>query len=71
MKTFYLEEYLNTINGLPDDLKKNFDKMLKLEQKNNDLTNDVVLLITADRGVSLENAPEDRSGAHGQTTYVV
>ena len=41
MKTFYLEEYLNTINGLPDDLKKNFDKMLKLEQKNNDLTNDI------------------------------
>lgn len=41
MKTYYLEEYLTTINGLPDDLKKNFDKMLKLEQKNNDLTNDI------------------------------
>ena len=43
MKTYYLEEYLNTINGLPEDLKKNFDKMLKLEQKNNDLTNDIDL----------------------------
>ena len=41
MKTFYLDEYLNTINGLPDDLKKNFEKMLKLEQRNNDLTNDI------------------------------
>ena len=41
MKTYYLEEYLNTINGLPDDLKKNFDKMLKLEQRNNDITNEI------------------------------
>ena len=43
MKTYYLEEYLNTINGLPDDLKKNFDKMLKLEQRNNDITNEIDL----------------------------
>ena len=39
--TFYLEEYLNTIDGLPDDLKKNFDKMLKLEKRNHDLTDNI------------------------------
>ena len=41
MDTFYLEDYLNTIDGLPDDLKKNFDKMLKLEKRNHDLTNNI------------------------------
>ena len=41
MDTFYLEEYLNTIDGLPDDLKKNFDKMLKLEKRNHDLTDNI------------------------------
>ena len=39
--SFYLEDYLQSITGLPDDLKKNFDKMLKLDQKNNDLTTDI------------------------------
>ena len=42
MDTFYLEEYLNTIDGLPDDLKKNFDKMLKLEKRNHDLGNTIL-----------------------------
>ena len=40
-KTFYIEDYLKSINGLPDDLKKNFDKMLKLDQKNSDISNDI------------------------------
>jgi len=39
--TFYLGNYLKSINGLPDDLKKNFNKMLTLDQKNNDLNNDI------------------------------
>ena len=40
-KSFYIEDYLKSINGLPDDIKKNFDKMLKLDQKNNDITTEI------------------------------
>ena len=40
-KTFYIEDYLKGISGLPDDIKKNFDKMLKLDQKNYDITTEI------------------------------
>ena len=39
--TFYLGNYLKSISGLPEDLKKNFTKMLTLDQKNKDLTNSI------------------------------
>jgi len=40
-KSFYIEDYLKGISGLPDDIKKNFDKMLKLDQKNYDITTEI------------------------------
>ena len=39
--TFYLGNYMKSINGLPDDLKKSFNKMLTLDQKNNDISRDI------------------------------
>ena len=39
--TYYLGTYLKSITGLPEDLKKNFTKMLSLDQKNKDLTNNI------------------------------
>ena len=40
-ENLYLENYLKSINGLPDEIKKNFDRILKLDQKNDDLTKDI------------------------------
>ena len=39
--TFYLGNYMKSINGLPEDLKKSFNKMLTLDQKNNDINRDI------------------------------
>ena len=41
MESEYLEHYLTSITGLPDEIKKNFDKILKLDQKNQDINNDI------------------------------
>ena len=39
--TFYLGNYMKSINGLPEDLKKSFNKMLTLDQKNSDINRDI------------------------------
>ena len=42
LQTFYLEKYINTIDGLPDDFKKKFNPMSKLEKRNYDLGNTIL-----------------------------
>ena len=42
LQTFYLEKYINTRDGVPDDLKKKFNRLSKLEKRNHDLGNTIL-----------------------------